>query len=81
MLVGAYQDVVLLGCKELDIHTPAKGPTVKVAANRILQITEKATKTRLVPLGDFRHEIDVFNQSVREAHSETIASQDPGQLT
>jgi hypothetical protein len=56
---------------------PSKGSAAKAAATKILESTEKASKTRRVPLGDLRLEIDAFNHAVREAHAEMLASRAP----
>jgi hypothetical protein len=52
----------------------SRGSAAEAAATRILESTEKLTKTRTGNLGDLRREIDAFNQAVREAHSEMLAS-------
>lgn len=60
---------------------PLKGPAAEAAATKILENTEKATKTRKMHVGDLRSDIDAFNQAVREAHSEMLASRNPAQST
>lgn len=64
--------------QRLAVLAPSRGAAAEVAATQILESTEKLTKTRTGNLGDLRREIDAFNQAVREAHSEMLASRNPG---
>jgi hypothetical protein len=59
--------------KRLAALAPSSGPAAEAAATQILESTEKLTKTRRFNLDDIRREIDVFNQTVRAAHSEMLS--------
>jgi len=66
-----------LRIQRLAVLAPSNGPAAEAAATKILESTEKATKTRSMHFGDLRSDIDAFNQAVREAHSEMLAFRDP----
>jgi hypothetical protein len=60
--------------QRLAVLAPSTGSAAERAATQIVESIEKLTKTRTGNLGDLRREIDAFNQAVREAHSEMLAS-------
>ena len=66
-----------LRIQRLAVLAPSNGAAAEAAATRILESTERATKTREMHFGDLRSDIDAFNQAVREAHSEMLTSRDP----
>jgi hypothetical protein len=53
---------------------PSKGSAGGKAAVQIVESVGRLTKTKMGNLDDIRREIDIFNNAVREAHSEMLAS-------
>jgi hypothetical protein len=52
----------------------SKGPAAKKAADDLFESVKELFNTKRVNLGELRDKINTFNRTVREAHSEMIAS-------
>jgi len=63
--------------QRLAVLAPLRGPAAESAATELVASIEKLTKTRTGNLDDLRREINAFNQAVRTAHAEMLASRDP----